>query len=1024
MARRIQSVPGFDPSDSSMVWEAINALRGKLPAMTKFARMITGNEKLTVDITTSVPYTKGNKVFIRPPLGLGSRKEHERSACGSRGSGGKQICPACQIREVVDFYLFHELAHVIGQTQAIVTSKEVKRARLEALRLHPQGCEHHDSTMSRLEYLRQMGCDAMTLGQAFNPWLPMMINSLEDSRVNALTFSSRPGMRTIFNMNLERLLTEGSEIGDGKIATWIDAPLDSQFIVGLQVAASGFEFRGEFAPEVMTALADPQLVRLCLRATQSTDVFQIFTLCLEVHERAQELGFCKLDPCVVAPPKPDLGSLGHPDEEDEGGGGSGESEQPPEGGESDREGGSGSGGTSGEGHEPNEADESDAEPSGSSDDPASGEGDSAAPAPSEPDSVEADDASESDRPGDEGEAGSPGDRPDGGRGNGSDQSESGSGGPEPDEGAGSDHQEPEGESGSDAGEASSGHGEHEAEAGDDSSKDESGGVEGDQTPGSGSGEVPPHGDDESPGAATDAPDDAGSSRSDSQGRVGPAASERDPQSDVRELEGSVRDGGSEQVVPDSSDVAHESRDGREPVSSAGDEGRGLDSVEPGEGDATGGHDEANLEGDAEPTDSNDQDLTTADRVENPWDVPHDELADVDAAPFDAPSVAVGDPTPVVPQHGTPDDAARALSRFLMHGHDESIGLLDEMAAPEDGEPTANTLENLVGVPVDDQAYDELVDILVNLAITQVGMFDQPSATVVATEMAKFPMRGIRWSPRDTEELQSFTYDELTTAFAPSEELMGSVVLHGRIAFDANKRSHLDRNRKSGKVNTRVLGRRAPVGDDRLFAKKIVPKKRDYFVILGGDASASTSREERNAKIKRCIHAQGELLHRLNVPWAGYMHSAYFSSLLDFNVGSRKTGPEGNLLIWNYLLPFKEANDQWNDEAKIRLASINHVSQNLDGHTLEAYRKLAMKSTATDRVVIYYTDGEMPAENKEEETAILLREIELYKKYGIHLVCVAIQTDSPKKYGLPTVRVDRDEDIIKVVRFLDEILTKR
>jgi hypothetical protein len=203
----------------------------------------------------------------------------------------------------------------------------------------------------------------------------------------------------------------------------------------------------------------------------------------------------------------------------------------------------------------------------------------------------------------------------------------------------------------------------------------------------------------------------------------------------------------------------------------------------------------------------------------------------------------------------------------------------------------------------------------------------------------------------------------------------------------------------------------------------VPKKRDYFVVLGGDASGSTSREERNAKIKRCIFAQAELLHRLDVPFVGYMHSAYYSPVDGFSPTHRAVGPEGNLLIWNYLLPFKEENDRWDDEAKMKLACANYVSQNLDGHTLQAYRKIAERSTATDRVIMYYTDGEMPAENKVEETEILLTEIEICKRLGITIVCVGIQTDSPSKYGLPTVRVDSDEDLIKVIRFLEEILTK-
>lgn len=1034
MPRQQRTAPGFDPADSRMAWEAISILRSKLPTMTKFARMVTGNDKLTVDITTDSPYTKGNRVYIRPPLGLSSKKEHERSSCGSRGADGKQICPACRIREVIDFYLFHELAHVIGQTQALVTQKEINRARIEALRLHPEGCEHHRSVMSRLEYLKVSGCDAMTLGSAFNPWLSMMINSLEDSRVNEMTFASRPGMRTIFNMNLERLLTEGSEIGDGKTITWIDAPLDSQFIVGLQIAASGYAFGGEFAPEVMDALDDPKLVRLCQTAVQATDVFQIFTLCLEVHDRAKELGFCELVPCVVEPPEPELGSLGNPPEEDEGGGGSGEPGGDAQGDGSNGEGESGACGAGGEGSPSDDTGQSDAEPSGGSVDPSSGQGDStAASAPG------------TDEHGDdalgEGEAGQPGDDPDGESADG--QSDAGYGaehdGRESDvsesPGSGSKgaaSESTEADAGADGEtspgtEGSPGQGDRSTE-GSPSAGASSAGEGAEELDGPEPGDVPAPGDHTPSAGSANSPDDAGISGPDSQeGAASGPGNQLDQasnahggsDSDVRELEGSVRDSGPEQVVRDRSDLAHEQRSESESEPSAGDEGNRQDSGEPGDGDA-----EERPEGDLQFQGDEDSDSAEVDRLENPWDVPHDERTDVDTAPFDGPSDPVAAPTPVPMVHGTPDDAARALSRFLMHGLDDEVGLLDEMAAPSNEEPTANTFERQVGIPVDDQEYEQLIDLLLDLAIKQVGMFDAPSVNVAATEKATFPMRGIRWSPEDTLALQGFHYDELTTAFAPSEQLLGSVVLHARTVFDANKRSHLDRNRKSGRINTRVLGRRAPVGDDRLFAKKIVPKKRDYFVVLGGDASGSTSREARNAKIKRSVHAQAELLHRLNVPFAGYMHSAYYCSVNNFGPGNRTAGPNGSLLIWNYLLPFKEPNDQWNDEAKLKLASTNHVSQNLDGHTLEAYRKIAMESTATDRVVIYYTDGEMPAENKEEETEILLREIDLYKRYGIDLVCVGIQTDSPKSYGLPTVRVDSDEDIIKVIKFLDEILTKR
>jgi hypothetical protein len=998
MARTKRTAPGFDPAASDQVWEAISVLRGKLPAMTKFARIVTGNDNLTVDITTGVPHTRGNKVFIRPPLGLGSKREHERSVCGSRGEGGKQRCAACQLREVIDFYLFHELAHVIGKTQQLVTKREIKKARVEALKLHPEGCEHHKQVMDRLAHIEAVGSDSMTLGNAFNPWMAMMINSLEDSRVNEMTFASRPGMRTIFNMNMQRLLTEGSEVGVDQNLAWTEAPLDSQFIVGLQIAASGYAFEGEFAPEVMQALADPKLVRLCQQAITSDTVFQIFNLCLEVHKRANELGFCKVDPCVVEPPReeePDLGSLGNP-------GGDGQSEAS---GEDDAR--------------------SDAESGGGGVDPASGEDDS--PSPSSADeSGNGPDAKAEDAAGDAGE--------DGGAWTGSDGGSSdGSGDPKPEDGGDvndSGDGEPGSEPSEDTGSGADGDAEGSGEAGDESDEGST-----EDQPGSGGvgeptdqqdGNAESSGDGVPNDGSANEPNDAGISGPDSQ--EGAAASSGqsdsprnahgDSDTNSHELESAIRDSWPEEMVPDSENMAHKSGERPESGETTGDEGSRLDSGSPGEADAA-----ERPEGKGESDDDSDLPEHDAQRVDNPWDIEAPDDIDAHGGAFDGPSTPVGGPTPTGPVHGTPEDAARELARFLMHGDDTTAGLLDDMATPEDEAPVKDTAERVIGVPPDGEEYGDELERLIELAMIQVDRFDFPSANVVTTEYAKFPNRTIRWSPEDTQNLQGFTYDELPTAFAPSEALIGKSVLHARIVFDANKRSHMEPNKKSGRINTRVLARRAPADDPRIFVKKIVPRKKDYFVVLGGDASGSTSRYERNAKIKRALHAQAELLHRLQIPFAGYMHSAYYSSLEDSWHMRRTIGPEGNLLIWNYLLPFKEARDQWNEAAKIRLASINHVSQNLDGHTLEEYRKIAMKSTATNRIVIYYTDGEMPAENKAEETEILVREIELYKRHGIDLVCVGIQTDSPKQYGLPTVRVDSDDDLVKVIKFLDEILTR-
>ena len=92
--------------------------------------------------------------------------------------------------------------------------------------------------------------------------------------------------------------------------------------------------------------------------------------------------------------------------------------------------------------------------------------------------------------------------------------------------------------------------------------------------------------------------------------------------------------------------------------------------------------------------------------------------------------------------------------------------------------------------------------------------------------------------------------------AVSEGVLGPALMRMRVAFGDNRRARLDRNQRSGKVDGRVLGKRAWNGDDRLFGRKTVPDKRDYLVIIGVDISGSTV--GRNLRLaKRAAMAQAE-----------------------------------------------------------------------------------------------------------------------------------------------------------------------
>ena len=118
---------------------------------------------------------------------------------------------------------------------------------------------------------------------------------------------------------------------------------------------------------------------------------------------------------------------------------------------------------------------------------------------------------------------------------------------------------------------------------------------------------------------------------------------------------------------------------------------------------------------------------------------------------------------------------------------------------------------------------------------------------------------------------------------------------------------------------------------------------------------------------------------------------------------------------------KERQDPWDTNMHERLFALGPDAANLDGHTLEYYRKRLDEQTATDKIILYYTDGKMPAENHDEELEILQREIKICQKRGYTLLGVGIRTDSPIRHGLDTVQVDTEADVVKVVKHLEKRL---
>jgi hypothetical protein len=351
--------------------------------------------------------------------------------------------------------------------------------------------------------------------------------------------------------------------------------------------------------------------------------------------------------------------------------------------------------------------------------------------------------------------------------------------------------------------------------------------------------------------------------------------------------------------------------------------------------------------------------------------------------------------------GTPEDA----SEFLNHAHD---GSMEKVRGPAEVADTSTaSVMDLSKFSREEleEAQEDLRAIIV--AVIQGVFFDTPSRNITSVREHRKgqPLieRGMSVSPgwgnrRNMSEVKL------------PESIMGRALMRMRVAFSDNQRGAKRENLKSGHVNSRVLGRRAPVEDERLFLKKDRPKRKKYAVVLGIDISGSTS-SGRLEVMKRAVYAQAELCARMGLPFEIYAHTGSPVDYKGYSWG-------GDLALDIYVV--KDIHEPWNQETQNRLKSMQSTMCNLDGHTLEYYRKALDRAVGNTKVLVYYTDGAMPAENREEELEILHREIRICKRNGYVMLFVGVQNDEPKeKYGLDMVRLDDDSDIQRVVAALGD-----
>lgn len=920
---------------------AVRAFRALQPTLTAYARVLTKRRDVAVEMATrDNGSTDGKRIFYRPPIELGDDASHERRLCDRRDENRQPLCPACRIREQVLVTIYHEIAHICFDSFE-KSSDEDRRNLLDAAIKEHDG-KYADQIAKRIEqapYYRK----GTYVGMAglVSEFLPMILNALEDARVNFELFRARKGTKAMFEAQINQTFNEGVEQKDleGNIVVvkWDKYPLNAQAIVGVFCIAAGYDYTGWFTPEVEEALRDTQLTSLALRISTIRNAAGCYHLSFPVLARLRELGFCRLpddpeeepepgesedqEPADTIDPNPQ--SEDEPSEGSESGnnGASDEADEEPDTDE-DSEGDDSSSSGDSEGSSSDQGDDA-GESSSDSEGPSSGVPESSGDEPSDRDDSQ-DDSDARSVPGDRGQ-----------------RSDSDSPG-ESDMAVGSDT---DGDDGSD----------RERGAGSDQDEDEHlGGPDGVDPD-----EVPPTGGDEGNIGTGTPVESEGSVQSEVEGEEtddedsGDRSDQGSPESDTSP--------GTEERTPDGSDTD----DGKPGPEGPGDDGS-LDSrasespsgSEVGEGRAG---DSPELEDD--PIDTGADDGTGGIEV-----IENEKKDDI----------------PV----GTPEECKVALVK--LGEHQEKPKTLVEVESEE----------------------------AIDRAIVQGVYFETPSRNVYGVREHYYGKPLIVGS-HNFSQAWDHTFGReygltkkqrgVTTDLEIPEAILGPALLRMRVAFADNQRGKNESHLRSGRVNPRVLGKRAPLGDDRLFRKKTLPGKKDYFVLIGMDVSGSTIGTN-IALEKRAVMAQAELCHRMGIRFAILAHSGWFHSL---------AGRSGGLDL--DIFHVKDEHEPWDSNTIQRLQELGPAQANLDGHSLEYYRKVCDRSQATDKIILYYTDGKMPAENHDEELEILQREIKTCARVGYTLLGVGIRTDSPVRHGLDTVQVEEDADLVKVVRHLEKRL---
>lgn len=421
-------------------------------------------------------------------------------------------------------------------------------------------------------------------------------------------------------------------------------------------------------------------------------------------------------------------------------------------------------------------------------------------------------------------------------------------------------------------------------------------------------------------------------------------------SDEKAEDGEGGDG--DESEEDDDDEADDAKDGEGSGDSEDD-----DDAEAEDQDPSGGGDE----GDDEDEESDDDDQEFPSGSGDPE--ADDEDSDEDAEPEG--------PTPEELDEQEAKEIEEAMKQLM--GHED----------PEDASPATDPEDDFrpSPPPQDKDAADRLDE-------------------AIRWEKFDAPPRGIKDYYDQEPDMQAPEYKWIDPVVVDPGLISGETA-RLRAVFALNRKANLTRSLKSGsRLDVPHLHRIAQ-DDFRIFGKKDIPRKRDWFVLVGLDDSASTHTNGAAPFIRAMALSVGNMLNGAGVKFAMYGHGG---------TGIYGTNPrDGDWSVRHLII--KAPEEPWSEECKERVNALGRDNTcNFDGHTMEQYRKIIATRRESDKMLLYFTDGEMPMMNYLEEREILEKEISILKSMRVNLFGVGYQTTSPSRYGMDTIEVQDDRDL--------------